>query len=91
LKGIWYAVRSVYWSNSDHKTFDQYTDRTRIKFFDRILTSNPINKISNVWSGFGSALKLPLIELQQPFYPRVVTSCNAVLPFALLLLLVWRH
>jgi hypothetical protein len=25
--------------------FDQYTDRTRIKFFDRILTSNPINKI----------------------------------------------
>jgi hypothetical protein len=30
LKGIWYAVRSVYWSNSDQK-FDQYTDQTRIK------------------------------------------------------------
>jgi hypothetical protein len=34
--------------------FDQYTDHTRIKFFDRILTSNPINKISNVWSGYTS-------------------------------------
>jgi hypothetical protein len=31
--------------------FDQYTDWTRIKIFDQILTSNPINKISNVWSG----------------------------------------
>jgi hypothetical protein len=31
--------------------FDQYTNRTRIKFFDRILTSKLINKISNVWSG----------------------------------------
>jgi hypothetical protein len=26
-------------------------NQTRIKFFDRILTSNPINNISNVWSG----------------------------------------
>jgi hypothetical protein len=33
--------------------FDRYIGQTRIKFFDRILTSNPINKISNVWSGVG--------------------------------------
>jgi hypothetical protein len=26
-------------------------NQTHIKFFDRILTSNPINNISNVWSG----------------------------------------
>jgi hypothetical protein len=28
-----------------------FLNQTRIKFFDRILTSNPINNISNVWSG----------------------------------------
>jgi hypothetical protein len=39
--------------------FDQYTDRTGIKFFDRIVTSNPINKISNVWSG--RSLKAALV------------------------------
>jgi hypothetical protein len=34
-----------------YSEFDSEFDRTRIKKFDRILTSNPINKISNVWSG----------------------------------------
>jgi hypothetical protein len=28
-----------------------FFESTRIKFFDRIYTSNPINNISNVWSG----------------------------------------
>jgi hypothetical protein len=35
--------------------FDRFIDilsnQTRVKFLDQIYTSNPINKISNVWSG----------------------------------------
>jgi hypothetical protein len=35
--------------------FDQFIDilfhQTRVKILDRIYTSNPINNISNVWSG----------------------------------------
>jgi hypothetical protein len=39
--------------------FDRFIDilshQTRVKFLDRIYTSNPINKVSNVWSGVGLA------------------------------------
>jgi hypothetical protein len=31
---------------------DFFLNQTRIKFFDQILTSNPINNILNVWSGY---------------------------------------
>jgi hypothetical protein len=64
LKGIWYAVRSVYWSNSDQKP-----PYSPIKIFDRILTSNPYNKISNVWSG-GAVGEIHHIEL-------IVSHCTA--------------
>jgi hypothetical protein len=54
-----------------------YTDRTRIKFFDRILTSNPNNKISNVLSGAGSA-KIPEAEPPTPPNPFTHPSRSAV-------------
>jgi hypothetical protein len=49
-------------AGKDWKDFQSCFNQTRIKFFDRILTSNPINNILNVWSGAGLRPR-PVIKL----------------------------
>jgi hypothetical protein len=64
--------------------FDRFIDilshQTCVKFLDRIYTSNPINKISNVWSGlpyvFASALLLSLVEQTLLLNLMLNCSCN---------------